>query len=385
MKTCIAIAIRFEETLIVQEHSTLKYGTFLGLKKRGNCTQLLEKTFREGKGPNHFSFLFFFLPSSSLLPHHLSHQNFPSILSIKNRSNQPMILENPPFPSTNRYIIAPTISLLSFTPSPCFYNFAPIFLSSETYITFFFHSHSWPRVETPSVCAFPRPTAPFPPLLHPKTWALATLSPSLCPFYTERALLEFTYPTIETNRVIYTFAAIWAHTAERRAEIEDGERRARAWPLWRYKPQTRQTNSRPRKWRKNGPMNFPTTILSPSIFSFLFLFFFFISEWQPFKFRHKAQRFLSPSPFDHNNWVPLSTPVLKVHCDRNEGGKKIGQDRVSFSILFSLFFLSFFLNWSQLLQRASDSHDRWSFEQFGSRCYNYSYFSACQLGIAIIC
>lgn len=138
MKTCIAIAIRFEETLIVQEHSTLKYGTFLGLKKRGNCTQLLEKTFREGKGPNHFSFLFFFLPSSSLLPHHLSHQNFPSILSIKNRSNQPMILENSPFPSTNRYIIAPTISLLSFTPSPCFYNFAPIFLSSETYITFSF-------------------------------------------------------------------------------------------------------------------------------------------------------------------------------------------------------------------------------------------------------
>lgn len=166
MKTCIAIAIRFEETLIVQEHSTLKYGTFLGLKKRGNCTQLLEKTFREGKGPNHFSFLFFFLPSSSLLPHHLSHQNFPSILSIKNRSNQPMILENSPFPSTNRYII----SLLSFTPSPCFYNFAPIFLSSETYITFSF-SFLTPSqgVETPSVCAFPRPTAPFPPLLHPKT------------------------------------------------------------------------------------------------------------------------------------------------------------------------------------------------------------------------
>lgn len=68
MKTCIAIAIRFEETLIVQEHSTLKYGTFLGLKKRGNCTQLLEKTFREGKGPNHFSF-FFPLP---LLPRSFS-------------------------------------------------------------------------------------------------------------------------------------------------------------------------------------------------------------------------------------------------------------------------------------------------------------------------
>lgn len=93
-------------------------------------------------------------------------------------------------------------------------------------------------------------------------------------------------------------------------------------------------------------MNFPTTILSPSIFFSFSLFFFFIREWQPFKFRHKAPR-LPPSPLYPaiTTTVPLSTPVLKVHCDRNEGGKKIGQDRVSFPILFSLsFFLFFFLS-----------------------------------------
>lgn len=274
MKTCIAIAIRFEETLIVQEHSTLKYGTFLGLKKRGNCTQLLEKTFREGKGPNHFSFFF----SPCLFFPDLSRQNFPSILSIKNHSNQPMILdilENPRCSfSTNRYIIASTVSSLSslahrrvFTTSRQFFSLLKRILR--------FHSHSWLRVrrrDAKCVLSFNRPH-PF--LLSPIR--KRELSLSLCPFYTERALLEFTYPTIETNRVIYTFAAIWAHTAERRAEIEDGKRRARAWPLWRYKPQTRQTNSRP---RNGGRMDLWTFQLQycPLLSSFLFLFFFFHSR-----------------------------------------------------------------------------------------------------------
>lgn len=105
-----------------------------------------------------------------------------------------------------------------------------------------------------------------------------------------------------------------------------------------------------------------------------FFFFFFIREWQPFKFRHKAPR-LPPSPLYPaiTTTVPLSTPVLKVHCDRNEGGKKIGQDRVSFPILFSLSFFLFSLNWSQLPTRTTRMIDEAS--NIGSRCYNYSYFS----------
>lgn len=154
MKTCIAIAIRFEETLIVQEHSTLKYGTFLGLKKRGNCTQLLEKTFREGKGPNHFSFFF----SPCLFFPDLSRQNFPSILSIKNHSNQPMILdilENPRCSfSTNRYIIASTVSSLSFSSLIAVFlqlraNFS---LFWNVYYVFILIPDSASGVETPSVC-----------------------------------------------------------------------------------------------------------------------------------------------------------------------------------------------------------------------------------------
>lgn len=151
MKTCIAIAIRFEETLIVQEHSTLKYGTFLGLKKRGNCTQLLEKTFREGKGPNHFSFLFFFFLLRLFLPtifltktFHpsyrlktvLTNQWFSRILLFPRRIDTSL---RPPFPSFHS------------PPSPCFYNFAPIFLSSETYITFSF-SFLTPRRDAKCVC-----------------------------------------------------------------------------------------------------------------------------------------------------------------------------------------------------------------------------------------
>lgn len=139
MKTCIAIAIRFEETLIVQEHSTLKYGTFLGLKKRGNCTQLLEKTFREGKGPNHFSFFF---PLASSSPIFLAKTFHPSY-RLKT------ILTNQWFSISSRILVAPSPRIdtslrppfsLFHSPrsSPCFYNFAPIFLSSETYITFSF-------------------------------------------------------------------------------------------------------------------------------------------------------------------------------------------------------------------------------------------------------
>lgn len=206
METCKAITIRFEETLIVQEHSTLKHGAFLGLKKRGNCTQLLEKTLREGKGPNHFFFFFFLFP----LPR--SFKTFHPSYRLKTISNQP---NDSPFPPRIDTSLPAIISSLSH-PLVVFLQLRANF-SLFRNVYYVFHSHSWLRVRR-QVCAFLQPTAPLPPLFHPVL--LPFLSLSLCAFYTERALLEFTYPTIETNRVIYTFAAIWAHTAERRAEME---------------------------------------------------------------------------------------------------------------------------------------------------------------------
>lgn len=129
METCKAITIRFEETLIVQEHSTLKHGAFLGLKKRGNCTQLLEKTLREGKGPNHFFFLFPFSSSPIF-------QNFPSILSIKNHF-QP---NDSPFPPRIDTSLPAIISSLSH-PLVVFLQLRANF-SLFRNVYYVFHSHS---------------------------------------------------------------------------------------------------------------------------------------------------------------------------------------------------------------------------------------------------
>lgn len=157
-----------------------------------------------GKEKGRIIFFFFPFSSSPIF------QNFPSILSIKNHFQPTKWFS---FSSTNRYIIA-RHHFLSFTPPRrVFTTSAPIFLSIETYITF---SILIPDSVSDAKCvlSFNRPHPSSSPVLLP------ILSLSLCAFYTERALLEFTYPTIETNRVIYTFAAIWAHTAERRAEVE---------------------------------------------------------------------------------------------------------------------------------------------------------------------
>lgn len=153
MKTCIPIAIRFEETLIVQEHSTLKYGTFLGLKKRGNCTQLLEKTFREGKGPNHFSF-FFSLASSS--PIFLTKTFHPSY-RLKT------ILTNQWFSISSRILVAPSprIDTSLRPPFPLFHlSLIAVFLQLRANFSLFWNVYyvfilipdSASGVETPSVC-----------------------------------------------------------------------------------------------------------------------------------------------------------------------------------------------------------------------------------------
>lgn len=156
------------------------------LKKRGNCTQVLEKTFREGKGPNHFSFFFFFffLASSSHRPFFpdLSRQQtfhpsyrLKTILTNQWFSISPRILVAP-FPRPIDTSLPSTISFLSFThhSSSCFYNFAPIFLSSETYITFSFSFLTPRQAYRRQVCvlSFDRPH-PFLLSSHPKTCALS--------------------------------------------------------------------------------------------------------------------------------------------------------------------------------------------------------------------
>lgn len=130
METCKAITIRFEETLIVQEHSTLKHGAFLGLKKRGNCTQLLEKTLREGKGPNHFFFFFLFPLPRSFKTFHPSYR-------LKTISNQP---NDSPFPPRIDTSLPAIISSLS--------HHLVVFLQLRANFSLFrnvyyvFHSHS---------------------------------------------------------------------------------------------------------------------------------------------------------------------------------------------------------------------------------------------------
>lgn len=134
METC------FEETLIVQEHSTLKHGTFLGLKKRGNCTQLLEKTLREGKGPNHFFFFFLFPLPRSFKTFHPSYR-------LKTISNQP---NDSPFPPRIDTSLPAIISSLSH-PLVVFLQLQRQFFSLSKRILRFPFSFLTP-CQTPSVC-----------------------------------------------------------------------------------------------------------------------------------------------------------------------------------------------------------------------------------------
>lgn len=83
-----------------------------------------------------------------------------------------------------------------------------------------------------------------------------------------RLLSRFAYPTIEGTELFIHSRAIWAHTwPERRTEIK-GRRKGACLTLWRYKPQTRQTNTPRGGSADPRPMNPPSTISSRPLLAF---------------------------------------------------------------------------------------------------------------------
>lgn len=254
METCKAITIRFEETLIVQEHSTLKHGAFLGLKKRGNCTQLLEKTLREGKGPNHFFFFLFPFSSSPIF------QNFPSILSIKNHFQPTKWFS---FSSANRYIIA-RHHFLSFTPPRRVFTTSRQFFSLSKRILRFPFSFLTP-CQTPSVC-FPSTDRTPPSSLPPRATALS-LSFSLCLLHRESTPRVYLSHNRNESRYLYIRRHMGPYGRKESGDGRGG----------RVHDPFEDTNLRHvkqivgREMEEEWTYELSTTILSPSIF-FPFLF-----------------------------------------------------------------------------------------------------------------